>query len=119
MPSPQTWCWWLNGTGCSCGTLTPVRYVDWKKPPATAPTTPSNKIIPPIETREIVLVLGWKICGIVAEPSSSLAGSSQDEQTGGRVPRRTPDGGIDFRHSEKREHAADHERHDHHRARAG
>ncbi len=64
MPSPATWCLWLKGIGCSRGTPTSVRYGErWSEPPTSAKAVRASTAAA-IDTREMVFVLGWKICGI-------------------------------------------------------
>src|SRR5690348_1098799 len=73
MPLPATWRSWLNWIGCSRGTRASVthgeRFTSSKMPRSAATKNTAPKIL----TREIVLALRWKICGIV-EPRAERVG---------------------------------------------
>src|ERR1700704_2443140 len=62
MPSPVTWCWWLNGTGCDFLTPALVMYgvrsscIRIHNSPPTARTTRTR------EARAMALLLRGKIC---------------------------------------------------------
>src|SRR5271166_5465999 len=62
MPSPVTWCWWLNGTGCDFRTPAMVIYgvrsssARTQNSPPTATTTRTR------EARAMALLLRGKIC---------------------------------------------------------
>src|SRR5207302_5738454 len=55
IPSPFTWCSWLNGTGCGRTTPCRVRYGDFCTPYATHASAAITKIAPKIVARAIVL----------------------------------------------------------------
>ena len=61
IPSPRTWCSWLNGTGCSSTTPCWVWYGDFMIMYVTTRRPTAANAPPKIVNRESVLVLGWKI----------------------------------------------------------
>src|SRR5262245_13697745 len=67
-PTPTTWCWWENGTGCVLGTPWWVTYEERCTVTRTQSTPPTRNRAPNRLTRAMVLVLGWKICGMPALP---------------------------------------------------
>src|SRR6185503_20066833 len=69
MPSPATWCSWLNGIGCvrvmPLRVVYPARSTIMKTPSSAAATKTADKI----EIFESVFVLRWKIWDIHPIPS--------------------------------------------------
>src|SRR5882724_8981242 len=76
-PIPPTWCWWLNGTGCSRATPACVTYPE-RLISAIAKSDPTTrKRAPKMLTFERVLVLRWNVCGIgLPDDDSGVCGRS-------------------------------------------
>jgi hypothetical protein len=66
MPSSETWCLWLKGTGCSSGIPAHVTQGERYTPHETSASAGSPSRTPTIEARERRLVTSGKTCGIGA-----------------------------------------------------
>src|SRR5687767_10500817 len=64
IPSPDTWCSWLNGTGCSRATSTCVTYGERLISATIHAVIPARIREPKIVPLAMVLLLGWKIWAI-------------------------------------------------------
>jgi hypothetical protein len=61
MPSPPTWCMWLNWMGCSTNSFCFVAQDDRMATKTSKVTSPINPMSPPNDMRERALALRGKI----------------------------------------------------------
>ena len=73
MPSPPTWCWWLNGTDCVRATPRQLVYGDLCTCSATKKNAATATTLSAMDILEIVFVLRWNTWAIYP-PDPRLAG---------------------------------------------
>src|SRR5262245_32355530 len=64
MPAPCTWCWWLNGTGCSTRSPSFVTHGDLCNRSSPSPTPANSRTIRAMLVRAYAFALCGKNCAI-------------------------------------------------------
>src|SRR5437660_980486 len=69
IPSPCTWCRWLNGTGCGRAAYCPVTKEERPTTEATSPSPVRPNTRPKTLALATTFMPGWKICAITNGPT--------------------------------------------------